>query len=265
LKHISSKNNPIYKKIYKLSNNSRHRKTTNSFIIEGARYIGLAFENNYKFLEVIVCTELLSSEGYKEILKKLKNINSYDFSENLFNSLIYKKKSDSILAIIEGKEHSLNNFKLSKKPYILVAESIEKPGNIGALLRTVDAAAMDGLIIASPKTELYNPNTIRSSLGSVMTTQIAMDSSKNVINFLKKNKIKIYSTFVKKSINYTNVNYLKSVAIVVGKESSTLSEVWRDQSDELIKIPMNGKMDSLNLSVCAAIVIFEGLKQRNGN
>jgi len=113
--------------------------------------------------------------------------------------------------------------------------------------------------------ELYNPNTIRSSLGSVMTTQIAMDSSKNVINFLKKNKIKIYSTFVKKSINYTNVNYLKSVAIVVGKESSTLSEVWRDQSDELIKIPMNGKMDSLNLSVCAAIVIFEGLKQRNGN
>ena len=147
-----------------------------------------------------------------------------------------------------------------------MAESVEKPGNIGALLRTVDAAGMDGLIIANPDTELYNPNTIRSSLGSIMTTQIAMDSSKNVIEFLKKkNNVKIYSTFVKKSINYTEINYSKSSAIVVGKESSSLSEIWREKSDKLIGIPMLGKMDSLNLSVCAAIVIFEGLKQRNGN
>jgi len=265
LKYISSKNNPIYKKTYKLSNNSRFRKKNNLFIVEGLDKVGLAFENNFKFLEIIVCTEILSKEDFKEIFNKLKSISSYDFSKNLFNSLVYSKKSDGLLAIVEGKEHSLNNFKLSKTPYILVAESIEKPGNIGALLRTVDAAGMDGLIIANPDTELYNPNTIRSSLGSIMTTQIAMDSSKNVIDFLKKNNVKIYSTFVKKSINYTEINYSKSSAIVVGKESSSLSEIWREESDKLIGIPMLGKMDSLNLSVCAAIVIFEGLKQRNGN
>ena len=265
LKYISSKNNPIYKKIYKLSNNSRFRKKNNLFIVEGLDKVGLAIENNFKFLEIIVCTEILSKEDFKEIFNKLKSTSSYDFSKNLFNSIVYSKKSDGLLAVVEGKENSLNNFKLSKTPYILVAESIEKPGNIGALLRTVDAAGMDGLIIANPDTELYNPNTIRSSLGSIMTTQIAMDSSKNVIDFLKKNNVKIYSTFVKKSINYTEIKYLKSSAIVVGKESSSLSEIWREESDELIGIPMLGKMDSLNLSVCAAIVIFEGLKQRNGN
>ena len=265
MKYISSKNNPIYKKTYKLSNNSRFRKKNNLFIVEGLEKIELAIENNFRLLEIIVCTELLSKEDFKEIFSKLKSTNTFDFSKNLFNSLVYSKKSDGVLAVVEGKEHSLNNFKLSKTPYILVAESIEKPGNIGALLRTVDAAGMDGLIIANPDTELYNPNTIRSSLGSIMTTQIAMDSSKNVIDFLKKNNIEIYSTFVKKSINYTDVNYSKSSAIVVGKESSSLSEIWREESDKLIGIPMHGKMDSLNLSVCAAIVIFEGLKQRNGN
>lgn len=265
MKYISSKNNPIYKKTYKLSNNSRFRKKNNLFIVEGLDKVGLAIENNFKFLEIIVCTELWSKEDFKEIFNKLKSTSSYDFSKNLFNSIAYSKKSDGVLAVVEGKEHSLNNFKLSKTPYILVAESVEKPGNIGALLRTVDAAGMDGLIIANPDTELYNPNTIRSSLGSIMTTQIAMDSTKNVIDFLKKNNVKIYSTFVKKSINYTEINYSKSSAIVVGKESSSLSEIWREKSDKLIGIPMLGKMDSLNLSVCAAIVIFEGLKQRNGN
>jgi TrmH family RNA methyltransferase len=265
LKYISSKNNPIYKKTYKLSNNSRYRRINNLFIVEGLDKVELAHENNFMFLEIIVCTELLSKEDFKKIFNKIKITSSYDFSKNLFNSIVYSKKSDGLLAVVEGKEHSLNNFKLSKTPYILVAESIEKPGNIGALLRTVDAAGMDGLIIANPDTELYNPNTIRSSLGSIMTTQIAMDSSKNVIDFLKKNNVKIYSTFVKKSINYTEINYSKSSAIVVGKESSSLSKIWREESDELIGIPMLGKMDSLNLSVCAAIVIFEGLKQRNGN
>ena len=154
---------------------------------------------------------------------------------------------------------------MSKNPYILVVESPEKPGNIGALLRTADAAGMDGLIIANPKTELYNPNTIRSSLGSLFSMQIATDSAENVINFLTKNDIQICSTYVVKSKNYLDINYSKPSAIVIGKESSSLSSVWRNKSDELISIPMKGKMDSLNLSVCAAIVIFEGLKQRDDN
>ncbi|RCL67296.1 MAG: RNA methyltransferase, partial [Cryomorphaceae bacterium] len=197
--------------------------------------------------------------------KNFKHINLFDFSKKLFNDISYKKNEDGILAIVQNKNNSIDDFKLSKNPYILVVESPEKPGNIGALLRTADAAGMDGLIIANPKTELYNPNTIRSSLGSLFSMQIATDSAENVINFLTKNDIQICSTYVVKSKNYLDINYSKPSAIVIGKESSSLSSVWRNKSDELISIPMKGKMDSLNLSVCAAIVIFEGLKQRDDN
>ncbi len=167
--------------------------------------------------------------------------------------------------MVRSKDNSLKNFTLSKKPYILIAESPEKPGNIGALLRTADAAGLDGLIIADPKTELYNPNTIRASLGSIFTMQIATASTDEIIQYLKNNNIKIYSTFVKRSRNYLNVDYNTACAIVVGTESSSLSKPWLSKSDELISITMKGKMDSLNLSVSAAIVIFEGLKQRNDN
>ena len=167
--------------------------------------------------------------------------------------------------MIKSKDNSLKNFKISKNPYILIAESPEKPGNIGALLRTADAAGLDGLIIANPKTELYNPNTIRSSLGSIFTMQIATASTDDIISYLKINNIKIISTFVKKSVNYLDVDYTEACAIVVGTESSSLSKSWMIESDKLISIPMRGKMDSLNLSVSAAIVIFEGLKQRNDN
>ena len=154
---------------------------------------------------------------------------------------------------------------LPKNPFILVAESPEKPGNIGAILRTADAAGIDAVIIANPRTELFNPNVIRSSLGSVFTAQIATGTSNEVIDFLLKNKINIYSTFIKKSIDFTSVNYKGPCAIVVGTESSSLTNEWALKSTKLIKIPMNGKMDSLNLSVSAAIVIFEALKQRNVN
>ncbi|MDC1336635.1 RNA methyltransferase, partial [Flavobacteriaceae bacterium] len=179
--------------------------------------------------------------------------------------LIYKKKSDGLLALVKSKDNSLESFKISKNPYILIAESPEKPGNIGALLRTADAAGLDGLIIANPKTELYNPNAIRSSLGSIFTMQIATASTDEIIRFLKKNNIKIFSTFVENSKNYLNINYKQACAIIVGAESSSLSKSWLLESDELISIPMKGEMDSLNLSVSAAIVIFEGLKQRNDN
>ena len=114
MKYISSKNNPIYKKTYKLSNNSRYRRINNLFIVEGLDKVELAHENNFMFLEIIVCTELLSKEDFKKIFNKIKITSSYDFSKNLFNSIVYSKKSDGLLAVVEGKEHSLNNFKLSK-------------------------------------------------------------------------------------------------------------------------------------------------------
>ena len=265
MKYISSKNNSIFKNISKLSSSSRKRNQTKSFLVEGIKFIEMCHSNKFNFIEIIICSEIISNENLSLVKKKFKNFNLFDFSKKLFNDISYKKNEDGILAIVQHKNNSIDDFKLSKNPYILVVESPEKPGNIGALLRTADAAGMDGLIIANPKTELYNPNTIRSSLGSLFSMQIATDSTENVINFLTKNDIQICSTYVEKSKNYLDINYSKPSAIVIGKESSSLTSVWRNKSDELISIPMKGKMDSLNLSVCAAIVIFEGLKQRDDN
>lgn len=265
MKDISSKNNSIFKNISKLLFKNNKRKASNSFIVEGIKDINLCLNYGFEFIEIIICSELISNQNINYIDTNFNNVVVYNFSLKLYQELIYKKKGDGLLALIKSKDNSLKNFKISKNPYILIAESPEKPGNIGALLRTADAAGMDGLIISNPSTELYNPNSIRSSLGSLFTMQIAIDSTENIIDFLKKNKIKIYSTFIENSVNYLDINYKEPCAIVVGKESSSLSNLWEIESDNLIKVPMKGKMDSLNLSVCAAIVIFEGLKQRNGN
>lgn len=263
MKHIKSKNNVQFKNIKKLLSKPKSRKNSNEFIVEGLRDIKKCFETKYNFIELFICSEILSQKDLIDINIALGKIKKIDLSKNLYDQLSYKQKGEGILALVKSKKFELKNLILPKDPLILVAESPEKPGNIGALLRTADAAGLDAVIIANSKTELYNPNIIRSSLGSIFTSQIATGSSDQVINFLLKNKIKIYSTFIKDSVDFTSVNYNGGCAIVVGTESSALTNNWKLNSAESIKIPMKGKMDSLNLSVTAAIVIFEALKQRN--
>jgi RNA methyltransferase, TrmH family len=265
LKYIESKNNIVFKNIKKLLSKAKNRKDSQSFIVEGIKEIKICFDANYEFIELFVCSEILSKENLVFTNKISSNINTTDLSLSLYNQLSYQEKGEGLLALVKSKGFDLKNLILPKNPFILVAESPEKPGNIGAILRTADAAGIDAVIIANPRTELFNPNVIRSSLGSVFTAQIATGTSNEVIDFLLKNKINIYSTFIKKSIDFTSVNYKGPCAIVVGTESSSLTNEWALKSTKLIKIPMNGKMDSLNLSVSAAIVIFEALKQRNVN
>mgnify|MGYP000642777776 FL=1 len=227
MKYISSKSNSLFKNISKLSTSNRKRKKTNSFIVEGIKDLKLCIKNNFKILELIVCTEIISKNNLNKLSEFFSSSQINDFSKILFEEITYKKNKDGIVGLIESKENSIKNFQLSKNPYILIAESPEKPGNIGALLRTADAAGMDGLIISNPSTELYNPNSVRSSLGSLFTMQIAIDSTENIIDFLKKNKIKIYSTFIENSVNYLDINYKEPCAIVVGKESSSLSNLTK--------------------------------------
>ena len=263
MKYIESKNNILFKNIKKLLLKAKSRKDSQSFVVEGIKEIKICFEAEFNFIELFICSEILSKENLLFTNKKFSNTNITDLSLNLYKQLSYKEKGEGLLALVKSKSFELKNLILTKNPFILVAESPEKPGNIGAILRTADAAGVDAVIIANPKTELFNPNVIRSSLGSVFTTNIATGSSTEVIDFLLKNKINIYSTFIKKSIDFTSINYKGSCAIVVGTESSSLTNEWALKSTKLIKIPMKGKMDSLNLSVSAAIVIFEALKQRN--
>ena len=166
------------------------------------------------------------------------------------------------MAIAKSKSLQLSDLKLSKNPLLLIAEAPEKPGNVGALLRTADAANIDAVIIANPKSDLYNPNIVRSSVGCLFTRQIATATSEEVIAFLKKNNIAIYSATLQDSTTYHSQDYTTPTALVVGTEATGLSQIWRTESSKNIIIPMQGEIDSMNVSVAAAILLFEAKRQR---
>ncbi|MGB7395831.1 MAG: RNA methyltransferase [Pricia sp.] len=184
-------------------------------------------------------------------------------SGEVYQKLAYRGTTEGILALARSKSHSLDGLIIERgNPLILIAEAPEKPGNIGALLRTADAAGLDAVIIANPKTDLYNPNIIRSSVGCIFTNRIATGSTSEVLNYLRKNEISCYCAALTAAKKYIEVDYRKASAIVVGTEATGLSEDWLANSDQNIIIPMAGEIDSMNVSVSAAILIFEAKRQR---
>lgn len=264
MKSITSIQNSYIKNLIKLQEKSRERKKQGLFIIEGKREISLAAEANYNF-ETILFDEAIISE--KEILSLFNSdINRIKISKEVYQKLAYRGSTEGIISVTKTKNFSLDNIEFkNSNPLILVAESLEKPGNIGALLRTADAANVDAVFIANPKSDLYNSNIIRSSVGCIFTNQIAVGTSIEIINFLQKNNIDIYAATLQNSNEYHKENYKNASAIVVGTEATGLTESWREKATQNINIPMQGKIDSMNVSVAAAIVIFEAKRQRNFN
>ncbi|MCK6618737.1 MAG: RNA methyltransferase, partial [Cyclobacteriaceae bacterium] len=181
----------------------------------------------------------------------------------VFDKIAVRENSGGVIAVAEMKLHGLDQLRLSKKPLVLVLEAVEKPGNLGAILRTADAAGVDAVICCDPLTDFYNPNVIRSSLGCVFTNQLASATSEDTIRWLKKNELAIYCTYLKSSKPYTAVDFTKPCAIVMGTEATGLSEIWITHSDTNIIIPMHGKIDSMNVSTSAAVVVFEARRQRS--
>jgi len=263
-KYISSLQNPLIKEFTLLQSKSRERKKNGLFTIEGQREITLAIKGDCRLKTVLFSSEIIAEEDLY-VIKDLSNseTNFVEISTEIYDKLAYRNSTEGILAIAEIKEHSLENFTLtSKNPLILVAEATEKPGNIGALLRTADAANLDGVIIADMKTDLYNPNIIRSSVGCVFTNNIATGSTTEIISFLKENNISIYCAELQASETYHTQDYTKASAIVVGTEATGLSKEWLQYSTQNIIIPMQGEIDSMNVSVAAGILIFEAKRQR---
>ena len=186
-----------------------------------------------------------------------------EISLEVYEKIAYRGSTEGLVAVFETKDHSLKDLKLPElAPLILVAEAPEKPGNIGAILRTADAAAVDAVIIANPKTDLYNPNIIRSSVGCVFTNKIATGSTSEIIEFLKRHDIQIYAAALQASKPYYEIDYKGASAIIMGTEATGLSEEWLKNSTQNIIIPMHGEIDSMNVSVAAGILIFEAKRQR---
>ena len=263
LKVITSIQNPYIKQLLQLKEKSRERRKTGSFIIEGKRELSLAIKGGYKIEAVLFYPDLFSESEAKAL--GLYGVEIIEISLEVFKKLALRDTTEGVIALIQSKTHVLNDLNLNKNPLILVAEAPEKPGNIGALLRTADAANLDAVIIANPKTDLYNPNIIRSSVGCVFTNHIATGTTEEIIKYLQAKNINIYCAALKVSVPYHTLDYNQASAIVVGTEATGLSDTWLMNSTHNILIPMQGKIDSMNVSVAAGILIFEAKRQRNFN
>ena len=242
-----------------LQEKAKNRKQTGTFLIEGAREISLAIKGNYEIETLLFYPEICSEI---EARKLARNAELIEINKDVFQKLSYRETTEGILAVAQSKSLQLSDLKLSATPLILVAEAPEKPGNIGALLRTADAANLDAVIIANPKSDLYNPNIVRSSVGCLFTNQIATASTAEIIAFLKEKNINFYCATLQNSTSYHTQDFTKPTALVVGTEATGLTQEWRDAATQNIIIPMQGEIDSMNVSVAAAILIFEAKRQR---
>ncbi|NHM07917.1 RNA methyltransferase [Flavobacterium sp. CYK-4] len=263
MKFITSIQNPFIKSLVLLQEKAKARKQSGTFLIEGLRELELAIKGNYVIQTILFVPEIISDQVIKTATDKISNYELISISKEVYQKLAYRDTTEGVLAIAETKSNSLADIKLSENPLILVAEAPEKPGNIGALLRTADAANLDAVIIANPKSDLYNPNIVRSSVGCLFTNQIATGSTSEIIDFLKLKKICFYCATLQDSIPYHKQDYTAPTALVVGTEATGLTQEWRDQATANIIIPMQGVIDSMNVSVAAAILIFEAKRQRN--
>lgn len=262
MEKIISLNNPRIKKIQKLYTKSKTRREQNLFVFEGARELKLALDGEYEIDHVFVVPELFAKSNYPQVLNQIPQNKVFELSKEVFEKLAYREGSDGLISTAKPKDNSLTNLKLKAKPFIIVLEAVEKPGNLGAILRTADAAAVDAVIVCDPSTDLYNPNVIRSSVGCLFTVPVAVCESVEALSYLKKSQVNVYAAELNTSYNYQDVNYCDASAIVMGTEANGLSPFWIQEATQSIKIPMRGVIDSLNVSVSTAIITFEAMRQR---
>ncbi|WP_298137309.1 RNA methyltransferase [Flavobacterium sp.] len=267
MKQITSIQNPFIKSLVQLQEKAKSRKQSGTFLIEGKREIELAIKGNYELETILFLPELIAENDLNKLFVipsavEVTRIELIEINKEVYQKLAYRDTTEGIIAIAKTKSLQLSDLRLPKNPLILVMESIEKPGNIGAMLRTCDAAKVDAVILANPKTDLYNPNIVRSSVGCLFTNQIASGTTDEVIAFLKQYNINIYGATLQNSNAYHEINYTTPTALIVGTEATGLTQAWRDNATQNIIIPMQGEIDSMNVSVASAILIFEAKRQR---
>lgn len=250
---ITSTQNPKVKRLLELQQKSQLRRKEGLFVVEGRRELEHCLEAGYEAESVFGLSPTPSPKGEG---------NCYTVSENVYERIAYRGSTEGVIAIMKAKEHRLEDLQLPENPLIVVLESVEKPGNLGAVLRSADAAQADAVIVCDPLTDLYNPNLIRSSIGAIFTVPTVACTSEECIAFLKQHNIQILTAQLQDSRLYYDTPMTQGTAIVMGTESTGLTNQWRQAADAHIRIPMLGRLDSLNVSVSAAILLFEAVRQR---
>lgn len=264
---INSPANPKIKEISKLLKDGQLRQEKNIIIVDGKREIMEAIKNKWKIEEFFYCLDFIEKkeeiDNNLEIEKIIKlTSKSYKLSAKAFAKVSYKKNPDGFLAILKIKKISLDDIELKKDLLILVLESVEKPGNLGGIIRTAYASGIDLIILNDQKTDIFSPNVIRSSTGFIFSTPLVIASIEDTYNWLIKNKIQILSTSIKAKQNHFLTDFKKASAIVFGTEADGLTDKWLKKKTIAIKIPMISGVDSLNVSVSVGIIIYEAMRQR---
>ena len=261
-KIITSLQNPMVKNLLLLQEKARVRKDQDLIVVEGVREINLAIASGFVMTSLFYLPAIFPKEMLDELTQNIVS-EPIEVSAEVFDRVAYRKGSGGVIALFRPKWLNLSDIRKCPTPLILVLETVEKPGNLGALLRTADAAALDAVIVCDPQTDLYNPNAIRSSLGCIFTLPVVVSSSAEVIDWMKSHSIRTFGTALTAKKYYQDCDFTTASAIIMGSEAFGLSKTWLEQADELIKIPMMGKVDSMNVSVSAAIVVFEAKRQRD--
>ena len=247
--------NPKVKRLISLQQKSAERRQFGLFVVEGQRELQHCMEAGYEIDTLFLCPDLCTAEH-------LPDCRTYEVSKDVYAKIAYRGSTEGIIAEVRTRNLTLADLTLSRQPLIVVLESVEKPGNLGAVLRSADAAHADAVIVCDPLTDLYNPNLIRSSIGALFTVPCVACTSAECIDYLHSHGIRILTAQLQDSHLYYDTDMRRPTAIVMGTESTGLTNVWREAADAHIRIPMLGKLDSLNVSVSAAILLFEAVRQR---
>jgi len=260
---ISSVQNLRIKQVVKLRRRS-HRDKQGLFIIEGCREIRLAVNNRQMPAWLFFCEDFFQHAGEHELIVQCRELGCEIFkcSTHVFRKISYRARPEGVLAVARQAKLTFDNIRLSRHPLVIIAESIEKPGNLGTILRSADAAGVDAVIVCDQCTDIYNPNVIRASIGTIFAIPVIETSSVDTLAWLREYKIKILAATPHAQKEYTSADLRQGVAIVVGAEHAGLSDFWMNKADLQVKIPMRGQADSLNVAATTTILLFEAVRQR---
>jgi rRNA methylases len=257
---LESAQNPKIKQLLTLIEKPKARRESGLFVVEGIREFTAALAAGFIPQSLFYLPSLHPQPC--EHFSLPNGTVCFPVSPALYEKIAYRGSTEGVIAIMQQKVRRLQELTLPADPLIIVTEAVEKPGNIGALLRTADAAQVDAVLVCDPHCDLYNPNLIRASLGAVFGLQVISCHTDEAIAWLQAHEIDIYAATLQDSTPYQEQDYRRACALVVGSEARGLSEAWRQAAKACIRIPMRGALDSLNVSVSAAVLVFEALRQR---
>jgi len=264
MKPISSPHNPRVKRAAKLRD-ARHRHKQGRILIEGVRELGRAMDAGVEVEEAFVCPALCSGAQAGRLVRRLERSNAlvFEVSEPVFRRLAFGERAEGVVAVAVPPQRRLKDLMLGADALVAVLERVEKPGNVGAVVRSADGAGLSAVVLADPATDLYNPNAIRASLGTIFSVPLCAAATEEVIAWLRGAELAVAVARVDGSVPYTEFDFRRPAAIVLGSEAEGLSRAWSDKGMTPVRLPMLGAADSLNVAAAAAVLFYEARRQRS--